>query len=84
MEGVLDVDGEDEAREMLQRENLIPYKLVLVAQRRSLVQLLPALFPPSPKELIEYTRGDGVVTPVRHPHQGLAEHSSGPKLFFGT
>lgn len=57
VEGFLDVDQEDEAREMLQRDNLIPYSLSQVRQRRSLVQIMPALFPPSPKELIEFSRG---------------------------
>ena len=57
IEGFLDVDREDQAREMLQRDNLIPYSLSQVRKRRSLVQLMPALFPPGPKEVIEFTRG---------------------------
>ena len=57
VEGFLDVDQEDKAREILQQDNLIPYSLSQVRKRRSLVQMMPALFPPSPKELIEFSRG---------------------------
>ena len=49
VEGFLNVDREDEAREMLQQDNLIPYSLSQVRKRRSLAEIMPALFPPSPK-----------------------------------
>ena len=53
----MEVDGEEEARQLLQEDNLIPYRLVRVRASRSLVQLLPYLFPIKPKEHIEFTRG---------------------------
>ncbi len=59
VEGVLEVDREEEARELLQQDNLIPYRLVRVRASRSLVQLMPALFPVKPKDYIEFTRGLG-------------------------
>ena len=46
-EGVLEVDGEEEARQLLQEDNLIPYRLVRVRASRSLVQLIP---PPVPSQ----------------------------------
>ena len=57
VEGVLDVDQLDEARELLQRDELIPYRLTMVKPRRSLAQLAPFLFKPKPKEMIELTQG---------------------------
>ena len=57
VEGVLDVDQVDDARELLQREELIPYSLTIVRPRRSLVSLAPFLFKPKAKELIELTQG---------------------------
>ncbi|MCH7712395.1 MAG: type II secretion system F family protein [Chloroflexi bacterium] len=81
IEGVLDVEGEDEAREMLQRDNLIPYSLSQVHQRRTLVQIMPALFPPTPKELIEFSRGMSSLLksgiPMRDSLNLLRNQSSG-------
>ena len=57
VEGVLDVDREDEAREALQRDDLIPYRLVRVRPLPALSGLAPLLFKPKPQELIEFTRG---------------------------
>ena len=57
VEGVLDVATEEEAREQLQNEQLIPYELETVRPRRTLVQIAPGLFQTKPKELIEFTRG---------------------------
>lgn len=57
VEGVLPVDREEEALALLERDELIPYRLVPVRPRRSLVQLAPSLFRPQPQELIEFTRG---------------------------
>ena len=57
VEGVLDVATEEEAREQLQNDQLIPYQLETVRPRRTLVQMAPGLFPTKPKELIEFTRG---------------------------
>ncbi len=57
VEGVLDVDREEEAREMLQKDDLIPYELVRVSPAPSLSSLAPILFNPKPQEIIESTRG---------------------------
>lgn len=51
------MDREEDARELLRQDQLIPYRLVAVKPRRSLVQLAPSLFRPKPQELIEFTRG---------------------------
>lgn len=56
LEGVLQVEREEDARQALKRDELIPYRLAPVRRRRSLVQLMPSLFKPPPKELIEFTR----------------------------
>jgi type IV pilus assembly protein PilC len=56
LEGVLQVEREEDARQALERDELIPYRLAPVRRRRSLVQLMPSLFKPPPKELIEFTR----------------------------
>lgn len=56
LEGVLQVDREEDARQALEREELIPYRLALVRRRRSIAQLTAFLFRPSPKEFIEFTR----------------------------
>lgn len=81
VEGTLDVDEEDVAREMLQQDNLIPYSLSQVHQRRTLVQLMPVLFPASPKELIEFTRGMASLLksgiPMRESLNLLRNQSSG-------
>lgn len=53
----MDVATEEDARQLLQRDQLIPYRLSQVRPRRSLVQIAPSLFLPKPKELIEFTRG---------------------------
>lgn len=57
VEGVLDVDREEEARAMLQREDLIPYELVRVRPLPSFSSLAPVLFHPKPQEVIEFSRG---------------------------
>ena len=57
VEGVLDVDREEDARAMLQRDDLIPYELVRVRPIPSLSSLAPVLFHPKPQELIEFSRG---------------------------
>jgi len=57
VEGILEVDREDEARELLQQDNLIPYRLTKVRPFPSLARLAPYLFKPKPQELIEFTRG---------------------------
>jgi type IV pilus assembly protein PilC len=55
-EGVLEVDREEDARELLRQDQLIPYRLVQIRPRRSLVQLAPSLFQPKPQDVIEFTR----------------------------
>jgi len=57
VEGVLDVATEEDARQLLQEDQLIPYRLITVRPRRNLVQIVPFLFQPKPKEIIEFTRG---------------------------
>ncbi len=57
VEGVLDVDREEEARAMLQRDDLIPYELVRVRPLPSFSSLTPVLFHPKPQEVIEFSRG---------------------------
>lgn len=57
VEGVLEVDREDEARELLRRDHLIPYRLVRIRPFPSFSRLAPLLFKPKPQELIEFTRG---------------------------
>ena len=57
VEGTLDVEKEEEARELLHRDDLIPYRLSRVRQRPSFARLAPFLFKPKPQELIEFTRG---------------------------
>ena len=57
VEGVLDVRTEEDARQILQNDQLIPYRLMPVRPRRTLVQMAPSLFQPKPKEIIEFTRG---------------------------
>ena len=57
VEGVLDVATEEDARQLLQEDQLIPYRLTTVRPRRNLVQIVPSLFQPKPKEVIEFTRG---------------------------
>ena len=57
VEGVLDVATEEDARQLLRNDQLIPYQLATVRPRRTLVQIAPGLFQPKPKEIIEFTRG---------------------------
>jgi type IV pilus assembly protein PilC len=61
LEGVLQVDREEDARQALEGDGLIPFRLAPVFRRRSLVQLMPSLFKPPPKELIEFTRSMGAL-----------------------
>ncbi|MFH1141074.1 MAG: type II secretion system F family protein, partial [Chloroflexota bacterium] len=56
LEGILEAQSEDAARETLERDQLIPYRLRAVVRRRSLVQLAPALFRPGDQPLIDFTR----------------------------
>ena len=56
VEGVLQVNREEDARDLLQRDDLIPYRLTLVRPRPSLSRLAPYLFKPKPQEIIEFTR----------------------------
>ena len=54
--GVLETDSEDDAYEQLEGEDLIPYRLQPVRRRRTLVQLIPTLFKPKPKEIVDFSR----------------------------
>ena len=54
--GVLSTDSETDAYEMLERDELIPYRLRPVKARSSLVQLAPGLFKPKTQDIIDFTR----------------------------
>ena len=54
--GVLETDSEETAYGILTGEELVPYRLRPVRRRRSVVQLLPALFKPKAQDLIDFTR----------------------------
>ena len=54
--GVLQVNREEDARDLLQRDDLIPYRLTLVKPRPSLSRLAPYLMKPKPQEIVEFTR----------------------------
>ena len=56
VEGILDTNSEEDAYALLERDELIPYKVKRVRQRRSLVQIAPGLFKPKAKSLIDLTR----------------------------
>ena len=81
VEGVLDVMTEEDARQLLQDDQLIPYRLIPVRPRRTFVQIAPSLFQPKPKEIIEFTRGLASLLRSGIPlQQGLAilrQQSSG-------
>ena len=53
--GVLDTYSEEDAYEMLRQEELVPYRLRPVRPRRSLVQLMPWLFPAKPQDILDFT-----------------------------
>ena len=56
VKGVLDTNSEEDAYELLERDELIPYRLLPVRRRRTLVEILPSLFTPRPKDLIDFTQ----------------------------
>ena len=56
VKGVLQVNREEEAQDLLRRDDLIPYRLTLVRPGPSLSRLAPYLFKPKPQEIIEFTR----------------------------
>lgn len=80
LEGVLDVGTEEDARRLLERDNLIPYRLEPVRPRVSLLRLLPNILTPSPKELIDFTRGVGALLtagiPLREALSIMRDQSS--------
>ncbi len=51
------MDTEEVARQLLERDHFIPYRLAQVRALPSLVRLLPFLFKPKPQELIDFSRG---------------------------
>ena len=57
VEGTLEVDAEEQAMELLRRDDLIPYRLTKVRPLPSLARLAPYISKPKPQELIEFTRG---------------------------
>ena len=56
VQGVLETDSEEDAYGILEKDELIPYRLRPVRTRRSLVQLAPGLFKPKPQDVIGFTR----------------------------
>ena len=54
--GVLQTDSTEQAYEMLDEEDLIPYRLRPVRHRPSLVRLMPGLFKPKQQDIIDFTR----------------------------
>ncbi len=56
VKGVLETDSEEDAYGLLEKDELIPYRLQPVKTRRSLVQIMPGLFKPRPQEVIDFTR----------------------------
>ena len=55
VQGVLETDSEEDAYGILEKDELIPYRLRPVRTRRSLVQLAPGLFKPK-QDVIGFTR----------------------------
>jgi type IV pilus assembly protein PilC len=56
VKGVLQTDSTEQAYEMLDKEELIPYRLRPVRTRPSLVRLMPGLFKPKQQDIINFTR----------------------------
>ena len=56
VKGVLATDSEDDAYTLLEQDELIPYRLRPLKERRSVVQLLPGLFQPKPQDVIDFAR----------------------------
>lgn len=54
--GVLETDSEDAAVEMLEQDNLIPYRLEPVRRRRSFVQVMPSLFQPKTQDILDFSK----------------------------
>ena len=79
--GVLEVEREEDARDLLRREELIPYRLTRVRPLPSLRGLAPYLFRAKPQEMIEFTRGTASLLrsgiPLRESIVILRNESSG-------
>ena len=56
VKGVVDTDSEEAAYELLQRDELIPYRLLPVRPRPSVVQLALSLFRPKSQHVVDFTR----------------------------
>ena len=84
VDGVLDVDREDDARELLHGQELIPYRLTQLRTLPSLSGLAPLVFKPKPKELVDFTRGISSLLrsgiPLREALAILRNENSGPGL----
>ena len=55
VKGVLEANNEEDAYELLQQDQLVPYRLSPVRRRRSLVEAAPGLFKPGPQVVIDFT-----------------------------
>lgn len=56
VKGVLATDSEEDAYTLLEQDELIPYRLRSIKERRSLVQLFPGLFQPKSQDVIDFSR----------------------------
>ena len=54
--GILHTDSEDAAYDILEQEDLIPYRLRPARSGLSLVRLFPTIFNPSSQDIIDFTR----------------------------
>ena len=54
--GVLDTDSEEAAYNLLEQDDLIPYRVRPVRQSRSLAQVMPSLFQPRSGDVVDFIR----------------------------
>ena len=59
--GVLETYSQEDAYEMLRQDELVPYRLEPVRERRTLVQFVPRLFPARAQDLIDFTEQIGAL-----------------------
>ena len=80
VEGVLNVEREEDAARLLEQENLIPYRLETVQERPSLRRFLLIVFTAKPQEFINFTRGVAALLkagiPLRESLRILGEQTS--------
>ena len=69
VKGVLEIDSEEAAYELLEQDQLIPYRLRPVHRRRSLAQIAPRLFQPKPQEIVNFGNYQGCYPWPLRPHR---------------